>query len=122
MKRGDVYDARLDPIEGSEQGGVRPVIIVSRDAINATSTLVIAVPCTTYRGQRELYPSQILITAPDGGLSRDTVALGEQIRAVSKSRLFRFRGTLSEAMIAQLNKALLIAIDLPGQFDDDIDI
>ena len=122
MKRGDVYDARLDPIEGSEQGGIRPVIIVSRDAINATSSLVIAVPCTTYRGQRELYPSQILITTPDGGLIRDTVALGEQIRAVSKSRLLRFRGTLSQEAIAQLNKALLIAMDLPGQFDDDIDI
>ena len=75
MKRGDVYDARLDPIKGSEQGGIRPVIIVSRDAINASSTLVIAVPCTTYRSKRELYPSQVLITAPDGGLSRDSVAL-----------------------------------------------
>jgi len=47
MNRGDIYNARLDPIEGSEQGGNRPVIIVSRQAINASSSLVIAVPCTT---------------------------------------------------------------------------
>ena len=48
MNRGEVYNARLNPIEGSEQGENRPVIIVSRDAINASSSLVIAVPCTTY--------------------------------------------------------------------------
>jgi mRNA interferase MazF len=48
MKRGEVYDARLEPVEGSEQGGNRPVIIVSRDVINAYSPVVLAVPCTTY--------------------------------------------------------------------------
>jgi mRNA interferase MazF len=52
-----VYDARLDPTEGSEQAGIRPVIIVSRDAINATSQVVLAFPCTTYRPGRRIYPS-----------------------------------------------------------------
>lgn len=52
MERGEVYDARLDPVEGSEQGGTRPVVIVSRDAINAYSPVVLAVPCTTYRENR----------------------------------------------------------------------
>lgn len=73
MRRGEVYDARLDPTEGSEQGGTRPVIIVSRDAINATSRVVLAVPCTTYRPERRIYLSQILISAPNGGLDRDSV-------------------------------------------------
>ncbi|MBM3745939.1 MAG: type II toxin-antitoxin system PemK/MazF family toxin, partial [Acidobacteria bacterium] len=49
MKRGDVYDARLDPVEGPEQSGSRPVVIVSRDVINASSPIVSAAPCTTYR-------------------------------------------------------------------------
>jgi len=49
VKRGEIYDARLEPVEGSEQGGIRPVIIVSRNAINKSSPLVIAVPVTTYR-------------------------------------------------------------------------
>lgn len=102
MRRGEVYDARLDPIEGSEQAGIRPVIIVSRDAINANSSLVVAVPCTTYRPPKRIYPSQVLIFASDGGLNRDTVALGEQIRAVSKSRLGRFWGSLSNTTLAQL--------------------
>ncbi|MBD2776209.1 type II toxin-antitoxin system PemK/MazF family toxin [Iningainema tapete] len=121
MRRGQVYDARLEPIEGSEQGGNRPVIIVSRDGINANSNLVVAVPCTTYRPERRIYPSQILIPAPDGGLDRDTIALGEQVRAISKSRLLRWRGILSDAVMAQLDKALLITLDLPGQFDEDND-
>lgn len=119
MRRGEVYDARLDPIEGSEQGGNRPVIIVSRDAINANSRLVLAVPCTTYHLERRLYRSQILIAAPDGGLDRDTVALGEQVRALSKTRFLRLRGALSEQVMAHLDMALLIALDLPGQFDDE---
>jgi mRNA interferase MazF len=66
MKRGDVYDARLEPVEGSEQGGTRPVIIVSRDAINAYSPVVLAVPCTTYQSGKRVYPTQVLIEAPNG--------------------------------------------------------
>ncbi len=113
MRRGEVYDARLDPTEGSEQGGTRPVIIVSRDAINASSQVVLAVPCTTYRPSRRIYPSQILLKAPDGGLDSDSVALGEQVRVLAKTRITRLRGVLSASALAQLNRVLLIALDLP---------
>lgn len=112
MKRGEVYNARLDPVEGSEQGGTRPVIIVSREAINLSSTLVIAIPCTTYRTTRRLYPSQILIQSPDGGFDRDTIALGEQLRAISKTRLLEKRGTINTQTLIQLEQALLITLDL----------
>lgn len=115
MRRGEVYDARLDPTEGSEQAGSRPVIIVSRDAINAVSPVILAVPCTTYRPGRRLYPSQVLLHAPDGGLTADSVALGEQVRALAKSRLGRQRGMLSAEALVALDRALLIALDLPGQ-------
>jgi mRNA interferase MazF len=94
VRRGEVYDARLDPTEGAEQAGSRPVVIVSRDAINVSSLVVIVVPCTTYRPGRHLYPSQVLLRAPDGGLNVDSVALGEQVRALAKSRLGRQRGLL----------------------------
>jgi hypothetical protein len=63
MKRGEVYDARLDPVEGSEQRGSRPVVVVSRDAINESSPIVSAAPCTTYREGRRIYPSQVLVKA-----------------------------------------------------------
>lgn len=112
MKRGEVYNARLDPIEGSEQAGTRLVIIVSRDAINAASSVVLAVPCTTYRSKQRIYPSQILIQASDGGLEVDSVALGEQVRALAKTRLGNLRGVLSSSTLARLNQALLIALDL----------
>ena len=78
MKRGEVYDAYLDPVEGSEQTGTRPVIIVSRDAINEASPVVLAVPCTGYR-QQSIYPSQVLLRATEGGLDLDSVAMGGQL-------------------------------------------
>lgn len=112
MKRGAVYDIDFDPAQGSEQGGVRPGIIVSNDLINISSEVVIVVPCTTYKLGRKLYRSQVLINAIDGVLDKDSVALGEQLRAISKSRLSRYRGMLSEMVIAQLNMALSITIDL----------
>lgn len=115
MRRGEVYDAQLDPAEGSEQAGTRPVIVVSREAINSASSVIIGVPCTTYRPGRRIYPSQVLLRAPDGGLSADSVALCEQVRALSKGRLRRLRGTRSSRALAAIDQALLIALDLPGQ-------
>ena len=113
MRRGDVYDARLDPTEGSEQAGWRPVVIVSRDAINNASNVVIGVPCTTFRAGRRVYPSQVLIRAGEAGLDHDSVALGEQVRALAKSRLGRQLGTLQPPTLRQMERALAIALDLP---------
>jgi mRNA interferase MazF len=112
MKRGEVYDARLDPVEGSEQRGARPVVVVSRDAINESSPIVSAAPCTTYREGRRIYPSQVLVKAPEGGLDADSVILGEQVRVLDKKRLLRRRGELPPATMARLNEALRIAFDL----------
>ena len=112
MRRGDIYDARLDPVEGSEQVGTRPIIVVSRDAINTNLSTVVIVPCTTYRPSRRLYPSQVLISAPDGGLSVDSVALCEQVRTVAKSRLLRHRGMLSQQSLSVVDRALSITLDL----------
>jgi mRNA interferase MazF len=115
VNRGDVYEARLDPIEGSEQGGNRPVVIVSRTAINRASPVIVVVPCTTFRPTRTLYPSQVLLRAPDGGLRVDSVALGEQVRAIAKTRLKARWGSLVEESLRQLDRALAITLDLPGQ-------
>ena len=113
MKRGEVYDAYIDPVEGSEQRGTRPVIIVSRNAINDASPVVLAVPCTGYR-QQSIYPSQVLLRATEGGLDLDSVVMAEEVRAIDKRRLGRLRGTLSEAVSQRLDRVLLIALDLPG--------
>jgi mRNA interferase MazF len=113
VKRGEVYSARLDPTEGSEQAGTRPVIIVSRNSINDNSPIVLVVPCTTDRGQR-IYPTQVRIRASEGGLLRDSIAMAEQVRAIDKRRLVELWGTLSDQTLRQLELALLIALDLPG--------
>jgi len=93
VKRGDVYLAKLDPSSGTEQSGSRPVVIVSRDAIN-----------------------RVQINEFEGGLKRISIALCEQVRAISKDRLGRRWGALSHATLAKVDRALLIALDLPGQF------
>ena len=113
VRRGEIYDAALDPTRNSEQAGTRPVIVVSRDAINAASNVVIVVPCTTYREGRRIYPSQVLLRSPEGGLRADSIALGEQVRAISRKRLGRWRGSLSREAASRLDRALLIALDLP---------
>ncbi len=115
MKRGEVYDARLEPSEGSEQVGTRPVIIVSRDAINAYSSVVLAVPCTTYQTGKRVYPTQVLIQSPDGGLTNNSIAMADQVRVLSKTHFLHIRGMLSDEAMILLNQALLIALDLPGQ-------
>ena len=80
MRHEDVYLGRLDPTQDSEQAGTRPVIIVSRDAINTNLGIVIGVPCTTYRPGRRLSASRVLLRAPDGGLHADSVARCDQMR------------------------------------------
>jgi mRNA interferase MazF len=114
VKRGEVHLAALDPAEDSEQAGTRPVIIVSRDAINRASPVVIVVPCTSWTENRRIYPSQVVLRAPDGGLRSDSIALGEQVRTISKRRLVRCWGTLSRQSLHRIEQALMIVMDLPG--------
>lgn len=95
MKRGDVFDTHLNPTEGSEQAGIRPVIVVSRDAINQYSFVVVVVPLTSAKNIKRSYPNNVLIKSGNGGLTADSVALGGQVRAITKVRLLQQRGSLS---------------------------
>ncbi len=113
MLRGDVYEASLNPVEGSEPSGARPVLIVSRDAINRSSPVVIAIPFTGLENCPRTYPSQVVVKAGNGGLTKDSVALGEQVRAVAKKRLTKYLGRLSPQLMTQVAVALKIALDLP---------
>lgn len=115
MIRGEVYDVRFDPVEGSEQGGIRPAVIVSREQLNAVLQTVIVVPCSSYRPGRRVYAAQLLIRAPEGGLRNDSVALGEQVRVIARHRLLRRRGVLSPQSLAGIDQVLAIALDLPNQ-------
>lgn len=112
MKRGDVYLTALDPADGSEQAGTRPAIVVSRDAINANSPVVIVVPLTTRSNKKHIYPSQVEMKAGEAGLTSDSIALCEQVRAISKKRLLRHFGHLSNQRMSQVSASLKIALDL----------
>jgi mRNA interferase MazF len=112
MKRGDVYDATLSPTEGSEQSGTRPVVIVSRDAINANSPVIVIVPVTKATNVQRSYPNNVVIEQGNGGLAADSVALGGQVRAIAKSRLLRQRGSLTAATMQAIDRALRITLDL----------
>lgn len=112
MVRGDVYDARLSPTEGSEQAGTRPVIIVSRNVINDNSPVVVIVPLTDASNVKRPYPNNVHVAAEEGGLRMDSVALAGQVRAIDVSRLLRHRGTLSADTMRAIDHALRITLDL----------
>ena len=112
-QRGEVYLLRLDPTEGSEQAGTRPAVIVSRDAINRASPVIVICPLTSARHISRLYPSDVLVKAPEAGLTKDSVVLTGQIRAVAKSRLVQRLGQLRPETMRRIEQALKITLQLP---------
>lgn len=112
MKRGEVFDAKLDPTEGSEQAGVRPVVIVSRDAINRNSSVIVIAPLTNASNVKRNYPNNVYVSKEEGGLTIDSVLLGGQVRAISKTRLLRRRGMLTDTTMEAVDRALRITLDL----------
>ena len=110
--RGDVFSARLDPAEGGEQAGTRPVIVVSRDSINANSPVVVVVPVTDAANVRRIYPSQAKLPKGAGGLRMESVAKAEQIRAVQISRFVGYYGRLERNLMTRVEDAILITLSL----------
>jgi mRNA interferase MazF len=110
-KRGDVYAVRFDPTEGVEIAKTRPAVIIQNDVGNRFSDLTIAAPITS-RHDATLYPTEVLIKAPEGGLKTDSVVLLNQIRAIDKRRLGRRLGTLHPSTMSLVNEALAISVGL----------
>ena len=110
-KRGDVYLIRFDPTEGREISKTRPAVIIQNDVGNRFSNVTIAAPITS-KYDAELYPTEVLVKAPEGGLKTDSVVLLNQIRAVDKRCLGRRLGTLHPSTVALLNEALAISVGL----------
>jgi mRNA interferase MazF len=110
--RGDIFSARLDPTEGSEQAGTRPVIVLSRDSINANSSVVVVVPVTDAANVKRIYPSHAFLTKGSGGLKLDSIAKTEQIRAIQVSRLVSYHGRLDKDAMARIEEATKITLAL----------
>jgi len=111
VKRGDIYFADLSPVVGSEQGGMRPVLIVQNDTGNRHSPTVIAAAITSQTGKARL-PTHIELTARSFGLSRDSVVLLEQIRTIDKQRLRERMGKLDAVQMQRVDDALAVSFGL----------
>lgn len=111
--RGDVFMANLEPIEGSEQGGTRPVVVVSRDALNKFSPVVVVAPLTNAANKSKIYPSHVRVAAGTGGLRLESIVVCEQVRAISKSRLRSSVGRFDRPVMVKIEEALKITLDLP---------
>ena len=124
MKRGAVYLAAQDlapsrergerptRVPSSENAALRPVVLVSRDAINRYSAVVLACPLVEAASVQKRYPSDVLVKAPEGGLTVDSVVLTGQLRALARTQLVRHLGELSVEVLREVDRALRISLDL----------
>ena len=112
VKRGDIFYADLSPVVGSEQGGVRPVLIVQNDTGNRHSPTVIAAAITSQTGKARL-PTHISLAAMSCGLPKDSVVLLEQIRTLDKKRLREKMGHVEENVMEKVDLAIAVSFGLP---------
>ena len=110
--RGDVYIARLHPVEGSEQGGTRRVVVVSRDAVNKNSPVVCVCPITDAQNKKRIYPSHVPVPVGSGGQTIDGIVVCEQIPTINKTRLIQLKGKFERDVMTRIDAALKIALDL----------
>lgn len=111
IRRGDIFYADLSPVVGSEQGGLRPVLIVQNDVGNRYSPTVIAAAITSKMSKAKL-PTHIDVMAKDVGLLKDSVILLEQIRTIDKARLKERMGHLDDSTMSQVNSAISVSFGL----------
>ena len=111
VHRGDIYYADLSPVVGSEQGGVRPVLIVQNDVGNKFSPTVIAAAIPSQKDKANL-PTHIAVDAQDSGLMKDSIILLEQVRTLDKHRLREKMGRLDRDSMSRVDQALSVSFGL----------
>ncbi len=111
IQRGEIIRVQLDPAEGSEQAGERPAIVLSPDIINQHSPVIIIAAITSKKVDK-IYPFEVLLEPPEGGLVEKSKALLLHLRSVDKKRILGKYGTLSENSLAKIEEALKIAVGL----------
>ena len=113
VKRGEIYYADLSPVVGSEQGGVRPVLIIQNDTGNRYSPTVIAAAITSQTGKARLPTHIDLPVQQECGLSRDSVVLLEQVRTLDKRRLRERMGRVDDQVMEKIDTAIAVSFGLP---------
>ena len=111
VKKGDLFFADLSPVVGSEQGGVRPVLVVQNDVGNKYSPTIIVAAVTSQTGKAKL-PTHVELKATQGGLSKNSVVLLEQLRTIDKQRLKERIGALSDSQLPDVDAALGVSLGI----------
>ena len=111
VKRGDIYYADLNPVLGSEQGGIRPVLIVQNDIGNKFSPTVIAAAITSQQTKNNM-PTHISLPSRACGLQKDSMVLCEQVRTIDKNRLRECVGTAPDGLMDRVNQAISVSFGL----------
>ncbi len=111
VRKGDIFFADLSPVVGSEQGGVRPVLVVQNDIGNRFSPTIIVAAVTSQTNKAKL-PTHVPISAEGNGLSRDSVVLLEQLRTIDKKRLREHIGTVGTNVINVVDEALSVSLGI----------
>lgn len=111
MKRGEIYFAQLNPVVGSEQGGIRPVLVVQNDIGNQYSPTTIVLAITSQINKAKM-PTHVEIKSSECGLERDSVILAEQIRTIDKSRLKKRIAFLEDSLMDKVAHAIKISLGL----------
>ena len=114
VRRGDIYYADLSPVVGSEQGGVRPVLVIQNDTGNRHSPTIIAAAITSQMNKAKL-PTHIELVGADCGLTKDSVVLLEQIRTLDKRRLREKMGHLDDSRMAEVDWAIAVSFGLQNR-------
>lgn len=109
VRRGEIWIANLNPTRGSEQAGVRPVLIFQNDLLNKYTTTVLAIPLTSNLKRASL-PSGVFISKEEGGLANDSVVLCHQLRVIDKTRLKHKLGTVGQQTIATVEGRMLFTM------------
>ena len=111
IKKGDLYFADLSPVTGSEQGGIRPVLVVQNDVGNKYSPTIIVAAVTSRRNKADL-PTHVEIAADGNGLSKNSVILLEQLRTIDKTRFKDRIGTIDRNRLPEVNEALSVSLGI----------
>lgn len=112
IKRGDIYYADLNPVVGSEQGGIRPVIIIQNDTGNKHCPTVIVAAITSQN--KKPMPTHIKLSVEESKLTSTSTIMLEQVRTIDKNRLKNFVNTVTDAKMDEINQAILVSLGVPA--------
>ena len=111
IRRGDIFYADLSPVIGSEQGGIRPVLIIQNDIGNKASPTVI-IAAITSKGKKKGLPTHVTIKLEDGSLPKESMAMLEQIRTIDKDRLIKYVGRIDAGSANAIERASLASLGI----------